>query len=219
MGFSWGSQRTIRGFALGEVSSAFQKSVRRGEEQQAVFWALEMSQSGQAQYVWNRIMVIVSEDIGIAEPGVATDVRALYDNWKDTIKRKPPGFSERLMLIHATLIIVRARKSRLVDNIHWSICSVEEPLFDEIPDYALDAHTARGRRMGRTGKPEDKAISYHLENGIGDEDNWAYQRKEAIGYQDGWHKAQQGRDARAQEPPRTTPVDGAPIEDGFDFDG
>lgn len=42
---------------------------------------------------------------------------------------------------------------------HWS---ADERLYD-IPDYALDPHTAGGRAMGRR-MPEFWDITYHLEN-------------------------------------------------------
>jgi len=44
--------KTHGGHALGEVTSALQKSIRRGLEKEAMFWALEMSDSGFGQYLW-----------------------------------------------------------------------------------------------------------------------------------------------------------------------
>jgi replication-associated recombination protein RarA len=83
---------------------------------------------------------------------VAVQVRALYENWLDARKGKPKeqqfAVGERLFLLHATIILARAPKSRTVDHALMVIYEGDrEPL--EIPDWAVDRHTARGKRMGR----------------------------------------------------------------------
>src|SRR5207245_11108514 len=66
-------------------------------------------------YVWKRLRIIASEDIGLADPSVCVQVRALYDNWVEQRKKAKEDHSvaERLFLVHAILICVRARKSRI----------------------------------------------------------------------------------------------------------
>lgn len=154
MTFHFGSQTTVGGYRMDEVSSALQKTIRRSEERQAIFWVTELELSGYGNYAWKRIRTICSEDIGLAEPGMPTEIRALNDNWleaKKAAKKDDPVGAEMLFLVHATLLLVRAAKSRIVDN----ACVVfytgdRKALGIEIPDYAIDHHTARGRRMGRT---------------------------------------------------------------------
>ena len=137
------------GYKMGEVASALQKSIRRGLEEDALFWASELDIAGYGNYAWKRLRKIASEDIGVAERGVAADVRALYENWQDerkADKRNPnPG---RLFLMHAVILLVNARKSRRVDHAGITMYEYERPA-REMPDWALDRHTARGRRMGR----------------------------------------------------------------------
>jgi len=53
----------------------------------------------------------------------------------------------RLQLVHAVLLLARARKSRIVD--HALIAISADETVREIPDVALDKHTKRGRAMGR----------------------------------------------------------------------
>ena len=68
---------TVGGYLCGEVASALQKSLRRGEERDALFWATELELSGFGKYVWKRLRIIASEDVGLAEPLAAATVRAL----------------------------------------------------------------------------------------------------------------------------------------------
>jgi len=55
---------------------------------------------------------------------------------------------ERLFLVHAVLVLVRSKKSRVVDHSLITMYAGERPEL-EIPDVALDKHTPKGKRMGR----------------------------------------------------------------------
>lgn len=134
-----------------EVLSALQKSIRQGLERDALFWATELYLSDYASHAWARLKIIASEDVGLADNNVAFQIRALYNNW---LERKPkkgtPPLEEAdtwLYFVHAVLILVRAPKSRIVDNATIHFKSVRKNL--EMPDWALDKHTERGRAMGR----------------------------------------------------------------------
>lgn len=140
---------TQRGHNFGEVSSAMQKAIRRSNEYEALYWATELEQSGYGNYVWKRLMMIVSEDIGLAEPHLVATFRALYDNWIDQKKRKEKGSPEKLFIVHAVILAARAKKSRAVDNAKIFFYNHELVTDLEIPDEALDQHTLRGYKMGR----------------------------------------------------------------------
>lgn len=142
---------TQRGYEFGEVSSALQKSIRRNLEEDALYWATELDKSGFGNYVWKRLRIIVSEDIGPAAPGLAADVRSLYENWVEHRKLKDPMMSERIFLVHAVIACCRASKTRIVDTALTWFYSDQVP-HQEIPEFCLDAHTLRGKRMGRGGK-------------------------------------------------------------------
>jgi replication-associated recombination protein RarA len=144
---------TPGGHRCDEVASALQKSIRRGLEREALYWASELDLAGYPDYLWRRLRVIASEDVGLAAPEVALQVRALSENFADqrkhNVKSKTgsrPG--ERLFIVQAVLILVRAPKSRIVDHAVMAVYEGErEPL--EVPDFALDRHTKRGRQLGR----------------------------------------------------------------------
>jgi len=142
------SQRTIRGYLVGEVTSALQKSIRRSDEEQAVWWAAELDQSGFGSYCWNRLQVIMSEDVGVAWVEGPAVIGALKASWDAAIARGNTNYPERLFVVHAAMALARAPKSRRVDHAIWAAYGSKEQRF-EIPDYALDMHTQRGRAMGR----------------------------------------------------------------------
>jgi replication-associated recombination protein RarA len=139
---------TISGHPLNEVASAFQKSIRRGLEDEALHWGVELDKSNFAEYAWKRMRIMTSEDVGLAEPSLPSTIYALYQNWHDQRKKRDEKHApERLYLIHAILLLVRAKKSRIVD--HALITYYGNHMRREIPDYALDKHTASGRKKGR----------------------------------------------------------------------
>jgi MgsA AAA+ ATPase C terminal len=144
---------TVGGYLCGEVASALQKEIRRGNERGALFWATELELSGFGGYVWKRLRIIASEDVGLAEPLMPVLVRSLYENWLEETKRQKgsgdryAGFA-RVFLVHAVVALARARKSRLCDHALVVMYAGERPR-PEVPDYALDRHTARGARLGR----------------------------------------------------------------------
>lgn len=180
-GPSFMSQRTLRGFVLGECMSAVQKAIRRGDEMQAVTWAVEMDQSGHGQMLWNRLLVIASEDVGLAAPlGFQADIRALYDTWRELRDRRNQSKPERLQVLHAVMLLCRAPKSRKIDNAVWATYGNPDPLVSEIPDYAIDGHTARGRSLGRGNTTATSPESYHVENPGDDGGNPYFQIKEDL---------------------------------------
>jgi len=137
---------TRKGYDFFECSSAFQKSVRRGVEHDAIFFGTELAGSGYAKYLWKRMFVIVSEDIGLANDQILLQIRALYDNWQLIAQKNIE--EAHIPILHAIMLLVRSPKSRIIDNVKmWAMKSDYTP---DIPDYALDVHTRRGKRMGRS---------------------------------------------------------------------
>lgn len=139
---------TQNGYNLFEVISALQKEIRRGEEERAMYWALELVPLFE-DYLWQRLVVITNEDIGIANPNLLQIIptqRAVFFEFRNA---KKDG-SARLALANAILLMCRSPKSRLADHFQ---CAINQDRLHgkhlDIPDYALDKHTQRGRKMGR----------------------------------------------------------------------
>lgn len=148
MGNPWYEKPTVRGYSNPDVASALQKCIRRGDERQAVYWAVELDRSGYGKYVWRRLLIITSEDVGLAEPNLPATIRALYETWQELAATRNKHEPERLMLCHAVMLLARAKKSRRVDHALCAHYPNNERLY-EIPDEAYDLHTLKGKRMGR----------------------------------------------------------------------
>jgi replication-associated recombination protein RarA len=146
--------KTQKGYDFFEVSSAFQKAIRRGLEEEALYWAAELYFSNYDEYAWKRLRIMVSEDIGLGEPYLHATIHALYDNYNE-IKKKRKGEgqpSERLFLVQAVVMAVRAPKSRMICNMSVAVFGRHPHEHKPIPDYALDRHTRRGKELGRDFK-------------------------------------------------------------------
>ncbi len=142
---------THKGYDFFEVSSAFQKAIRRGDEETAMYFAVELFDSGYDEYLWKRMKIITSEDVGLAEPSLPSTIAALSSTYQDQKKKDQKHKPERLFLVHAVLLLCRARKSRLVDWTLIAYWNEHETTHLPIPDYAFDKHTKTGRQMAGDG--------------------------------------------------------------------
>ena len=152
-------QQTPGGYAFGEVVSALQKRIRAADPRGAAYWAVEIEACGarERKYLWNRLKVIVSEDIGPTTEGnaLAPLIAALADSYHDAWSRRNDSY--RLFLMHAIIAMCAASKTRICDDL--AVCVYQQSERYEIPDNALDKHTSRGKRMGR-------GVDHWLEEGI-----------------------------------------------------
>lgn len=143
--------RTKGGYMLDEVVSALQKSIRRGLEQESLYWSLELAESGFGQYLWKRLLVISSEDIGLADPMALILTHAAWASTKETTLSfaKPPGMRTEFLGV-AVLYLARACKNREGDDAVWLAMEKRKRGWKlDVPDYALDFHTAAGRKLKR----------------------------------------------------------------------
>ncbi len=143
------------GYQMDEVVSALQKSIRRGLEFEAGFWALELIDSGYWRYLMDRLQTIAAEDIGLANPMAVVLVSAVRQGievkLQEAERRGKKWMSvpkEQLGL--AILYLCRSNKSRQCDDF---ICYIAKKRKEgkrlEIPEYALDEHCKRGREKIR----------------------------------------------------------------------
>jgi replication-associated recombination protein RarA len=135
---------TGRGYDFYEVTSSMQKEIRRGNVEHACYWAHEFLPRFET-YVWKRLKIIANEDIGTADPFAALYVDLMEKHYYET--------ADPLCLINAVTYLARSKKSRM--GCHLSIVLEQRKsqgkIRLEVPDYALDRHTARGKRLGRDG--------------------------------------------------------------------
>ena len=147
---AWVNVKTRHGLPADQVISALQKEIRRGRTENAVLLAYEMAVTSPAleDYLWQRLIIISVEDIGFGDPQAAVLVNALHQMVqsfdRDVAERK-------LLAVHAVRYLCACQKDRSSDEmLNWVKHAVETGAArPEIPDYALDMHTAEGRAKGR----------------------------------------------------------------------
>lgn len=147
--------RTSNGYPADEVISALQKAIRRGQSDQALFWVTEANNSGLGAWVWRRLFIITSEDVGLAEPNAPAVIAGLYSISQvllANMKKTPGGTTvyPPLQLLQAAWYLSRLPKSReLADAECVLVLRMKRKDLLDVPDEALDQHTSRGRAMGR----------------------------------------------------------------------
>lgn len=149
----WTQVKTIHGLPADEVISALQKEIRRGNEENAALLAYEMLSTSEAleRKLWDRLCVISVEDIGFGD----VSAPALIDSLERMSHRYTHGEGDRaLFAIHAVRYLATRKKDRSSDEmLNWIKLAMEKTeLRPEIPDYAIDMHTARGQKLGRDVK-------------------------------------------------------------------
>lgn len=157
--------KTKSGYDFYEAASAMQKSIRRNDPKIAGFFALELFQSGYKYYVWKRLLTISAEDCYGST--ITTEVYNLYRSFilinEGKLEDEKRG---RIFLSKAILILCRAKKCRDADHLQnliydsdalteaeiQAFIKVDQGGSIEVPEYAYDVHTRRGRFLGKTKK-------------------------------------------------------------------
>ena len=151
-----------------EVKSVIQKTIRRGDEEGALFFALELAHESKPSFEWlrNRLKIIAYEDIGLAKPDVVLRVSKAIDDMDFLYENNNEEWETSLAYI--ILLLCRSPKSRIADHFKVYVKSCwedESGRFDiDIPDYALDYHTTKGNKLGRK-KHSWKGIDHFIKSG------------------------------------------------------
>jgi len=127
-----------------DVLSGFQKSIRGSDPDASVHYLARLLQAGDLASVCRRLMVIASEDIGLAYPMAATIVKSCVDSALQL------GFPEaRIPLAQAVLLLATAPKSNSV------VCAIDAAMYDiengncgEIPEHLKDSHYGGAGKLG-----------------------------------------------------------------------
>ena len=146
----WQRTTTEHGLAADEVISALQKSIRRGLVDNALLlaWEMYITSPEMEEMLWSRLGVISVEDVGFGNQQAPVLVETLFQ----VRKRHPRPEHDRFMFAaHAVRVMAAGAKDRTTDEMaSWAKQSVGlGERLPEIPDFALDMHTRRGKEMGR----------------------------------------------------------------------
>ena len=146
----WTRVETAHGFRADELISTFQKSIRRGLTENAALVAYELyvTSAELEEHLWRRLEVISVEDVGLANPTAPALVDALYRMHDRAVRGTPDRF---LFLLHGVRLLAGSKKDRSTDELaNWIMRVVDSgERLPEVPDFAFDMHTKRGRELGR----------------------------------------------------------------------
>ncbi len=147
----WVDVKTRHGLPADEIISSLQKEIRRGNTENAALIAYEMATTSPEleAYLWKRLLVISVEDVGWGDLQAPVLVNSLFQ----MISALDRQDGERLLyVVHAVRYLCACKKDRSSDEmINWILRAVEDGgVLPQIPDYAVDMHTARGQQMGRS---------------------------------------------------------------------
>lgn len=184
-------------YADDEVKSALQKEIRRGYEDSAMYWALELANEyvhhkskGKATWKWlvRRLRIICYEDIGVADSPVINSVLQSLEVMDDAMdkyindisKGQSPSDEHWLMpLSYILFLMCNAKKNRIIDHYKLGSKTLWNNKTLDIPDYAIDCHTTKGNKKGlkkntKKGKIHFEKVSAKLENKVEvkDEEFW-----------------------------------------------
>jgi len=131
-----------------ERISALQKCIRRSMTDQAGYWFFAMAGDGFAIMALNRLRVISHEDIGPGDMQSCHFALRCIDDAENWYRGKNDAW--RLAAANAILALCSANKCRAADHFQ-AVClgKLTDTPNEQVPDFALDKHTRRGRQMGR----------------------------------------------------------------------
>ena len=127
-----------------DILSAFQKSVRGSDPDAAIHYLARLISAGDLASICRRILVMASEDIGLAYPQAVTIVKACVDSALQL------GLPEaRIPLAEAVILLATSPKS------NSAICAIDDALNDiknidtgDIPPHLKDAHYGGSQELG-----------------------------------------------------------------------
>jgi replication-associated recombination protein RarA len=145
----WSRSTSVNGYAIDELRSVLQKSIRRGLVEEAMLAGYELYASGPEceEMLWRRLEIITVEDVGAGLLNGPAIVEGLYQQQK----RMGDGGDRWMYAAHAIRLLAEAKKDRsTMELASWTkevLTRGERKIV--IEDYHIDQHTRRGVEMGR----------------------------------------------------------------------
>ncbi|HUZ84019.1 MAG TPA: hypothetical protein VMU66_04945 [Gaiellales bacterium] len=154
--------RTKHGYALDEVASALQKTIRARDVDGAVWWSVELAESA-PWYCLKRLLVTSCEDVGLADLEAVRTAHVVLLGWAQS--RQHSYYVSPHAFALAAIVLARAPKStEAEDALSLTLELMKRGERRPVPDYAVDTHTAAGRAAGKDNA--DWFDDRHLRFGI-----------------------------------------------------
>ncbi|NQZ85188.1 MAG: hypothetical protein HRU03_05720 [Nanoarchaeales archaeon] len=174
MYISFSTLKTKNNYPADQVVSALQKEIRKGNFENAVFYTLEMLESGErfVTKFWERMVVVVVEDI--SDNDCIVQIKSLKDTFFDLKDTKP--WDKDMQAIKAVKILCEAKKDRIVSEIYdYMKIQRNQGYKLDIPEYAIDMHTKKGKELN-LNYLDFLQRSSKIENQIGNKDKKYYHK-------------------------------------------
>jgi putative ATPase len=118
-----------------DTISAFIKSVRGSDPDAALYWMARMVYAGEdARFLFRRMAILASEDVGLADPNAAAVVAGCWDLYEKV--GMPEG---RFHLAQACLYLSTAPKSNSTMGFFDALAAVEREAEADVPNHIKDA--------------------------------------------------------------------------------
>jgi putative ATPase len=137
-----------------DTASAFVKSMRGSDPDAALYWMAKMIHAGEdPRFIFRRMLILCSEDIGLADPNAIVVVNALADAFERV--GMPEG---NYFLSHACLYCATAPKSNTAGAIFKALAHIEEHGTAPVPSHLRDSTSSAA--LARHERQPDPAHTY-----------------------------------------------------------
>lgn len=128
-----------------DILSAFQKSIRGSDPQASIHYLARLIKGEDLISICRRLLVIATEDVGLAYPNAITIVKSCVDSAMQI------GFPEaRIPLAQATILLATSPKSNSAYlAISKALEELDEEFIMDIPNHVKDAHYSGAEKIGR----------------------------------------------------------------------
>jgi putative ATPase len=147
-----------------DTASAFIKSMRGGDPDAALYWLAKMLEGGeQPRFIARRLVILASEDVGLADPGALPLAVAAFQACELI------GLPEcELNLAHAVVYLATAPKSNSAyEGLKSARRAIKEGPVQQVPLHLRDASTKTNKSFGHGA---DYRYSHNYPEGISGQD-------------------------------------------------
>ncbi len=128
-----------------DIMSALQKSIRGSDPDAAIYYLARLLEAGDMLSACRRLLVIASEDVGLAYPQAVAITKSCVDSALQL------GMPEaRIPLAEAAILLATSPKSNsAICAIDAAISDIRNGLGGEVPDHLRDSHYSGASKLGR----------------------------------------------------------------------
>lgn len=135
----------LKGDSHYDLLSAFQKSIRGSDPDASLHYLARLAKSGDLKSICRRLLVIASEDIGLAYPNAITIVKSCVDSALQL------GFPEaKIPLSQAVILLSMSPKSNsAIEGITLAERDLQEMFVSDVPLHLKDSHYSGAKNLKR----------------------------------------------------------------------